>query len=697
MPGQVMNASLCTTVVLSMALISSTASAGDPVHRALLIGINEYESPDLGDLRGALNDIELIRHVLTTRLGFATENVQTMADAEATRTGILRALEELVSRAGPEDQVYVHYSGHGSQVKDLNGDETDGMDETLVPHDGRMAGIADVTDDELGTIFSRFRTKNVLIILDSCHSGTATRGTGIRTRSVPRDTRIGLYAHDGIGGRAVTTLESAGYVLMTGAASNQSALDGPIDGKYYGFFSYCLGTSLGEVPLGTSAGDVFSRIELVLARLQEQFGGISMPEPQLEASGARIRGPLFATTSREDSDARREARFAYLIARAEAGQAVLVSGATCGASPGTRWAIFPPGESEFRPGSAIATALVTGARKADAIAAISPAGAKVPDGARAVATMASPPGGRIPVLLGAMPPSTAQALRKLITARLPAVDFVTPDVLARFIVDCEQEQCRVYGLAGLHLVDSFAAKSPQVIADRVIPLFARSSPATLLATLHNPSSRLLLDVREVLPAASAARGFQAVASKAATAYRFRVEGEPRGADNSLMLELRASADCYITIVDVDQTGGVNQLFPNEHQNPSFYSDGLVPGNRSVRIPDSFDSGNEAGFFWDCSPPTGLETIQVFACTDIETARLYRRAIQQLQGRAQTRGVGGDAEDPLRTLREELTGLWVPRGFQVVSDVPEANRINTGDARRAPDWAAVGTTVLVEDR
>lgn len=692
-----------SSCVASFALFLSTwlaavaTVAEVPKRHALLIAINDYKSSEFGDLRGALNDIELIRQVLTTRFGFSEENVRTVTDADATRVGILHALEDFVAQAGPEDQVYVHYSGHGSQVKDLNGDESDGLDETLVPHDGRTEGIADITDDELGAALSQLRTSDALIVLDSCHSGTATRGTGIRTRSIPQDTRIELYAHNEVGRRAVTALEDASYVLMTGAASNQSALDGPVDGQYYGFFSYCLGTSLAEAPEESSVNEVFSRIEQVLARLQERFGGISMPEPQLEAPESRIQSALFRAASAEASDSRGEARFPYLVVRSDRAKVILVGGAARGASTGTRWAIFSPNETTFLPGSAIATALVTATNKADAIAAISPSDAKVPHGARAVAATAPPPSDRIPVLLGAMPPPMAQSLRNLVTAGLPRVEFVEPDAFARFIVDFEQGQCQVYGLAGLHLVDSFAAKSAQVVADRLVPLFARSSSATILTSLHNPSSRLSLEVREALPDASIARGFQAVSSKAATAYRFRGEDEARAADNSLMLELRANMDCFITIVDVDQTGGINQLFPNALQNPTFYPHGLIPRDQQVRIPDSFDSGNQSGFFWDCSPPTGLETIQVFACTNIETAELYRRMIKELQGQATSRATERNTNNPFGTLREQLVSLWMPRGFQVVADAQAPSDNRSSDAPSPRDWTAAAITVLVEGR
>ena len=47
----------------------------------------------------------------------------------------------------PNDSLFFHYSGHGGQTKDLDGDEGDGYDETIYPVDFRYAGH--IVDDEI--------------------------------------------------------------------------------------------------------------------------------------------------------------------------------------------------------------------------------------------------------------------------------------------------------------------------------------------------------------------------------------------------------------------------------------------------------------------------------------------------------------------------------------------------------------------
>ena len=72
-------------------------------------------------LHGCVNDATVMRDTLRDVFGFLKENLRLLTDASATRTEILAALDELVRQTRTEDVVVVHYSGHGSQVKDKQG------------------------------------------------------------------------------------------------------------------------------------------------------------------------------------------------------------------------------------------------------------------------------------------------------------------------------------------------------------------------------------------------------------------------------------------------------------------------------------------------------------------------------------------------------------------------------------------------
>jgi len=296
-----MPACLLAVVVLTAvgySLPSHSVPAG--TRYALLIGINDYQA--LPTLNGSLNDVETMRELLVERYEFDPENVTVLTDTQATRQGILDALKALVARTGPDDIVYIHYSGHGSQVEDLSGDEADGADETICPRDARTPGIPDITDDEIDAIISGFKTRSVFVVMDSCHSGTVLRSANsrIRPRFVPPDERIDLYrkGQGGIKTRAVVSLpETEAYLLITGAAANQSALDGPFDnGRFHGLLTYSLSRSLATLPRDATPVQIMDQVKRQIAGMQSQLEGNPVPEPQLEAPRERLELPFLAMT-----------------------------------------------------------------------------------------------------------------------------------------------------------------------------------------------------------------------------------------------------------------------------------------------------------------------------------------------------------------------------------------------------------------
>ena len=105
--------------------------------RALLIGINHYPRfAESYQLQGSVNDARAMADLLAGQLGFPQDDVEVLVDEEATRDGILAAMDRLVHRVGDNDVVVVHYSGHGSQVyRPQDPREADRYEETIVPCD----------------------------------------------------------------------------------------------------------------------------------------------------------------------------------------------------------------------------------------------------------------------------------------------------------------------------------------------------------------------------------------------------------------------------------------------------------------------------------------------------------------------------------------------------------------------------------
>lgn len=690
------DALLLAALVLSCLVPTGAAADDTGVHRALFIGINEYESDAISDLRGALNDVELIRSVLETRYGFQRENVSVLTDRDATRAGILAALEKLVGESGPEDFVYIHFSGHGSQVDDLDGDEADdGLDETIIPHDARTAGIPDITDDELNTILADLDVRGALIVLDSCHSGTATRDAVIRTRSLPPDERIELYRTAAPRTRAVVPLVGERYVLMTGAAAHQSALDGPLDGRYYGFFSHALGRSLAALPAGSTPTAIHDGVVQELADVQDRFGGIAMPEPQLEASSARLVAPLFTQEAGGSAGgatgAGQRVTFRVTI---EDDAIRLHGGRGLDAAPGSYWALFDAGPDQRSDGRPLGVVFVSVYDGNDSLAQIVEHSGAIPEEVLGVPVMEPAPSTAIPVRLLGGDRDQRERFSERIRAVVPAVEFVGEEQFARFIIDISGEGCRVSGLGGLQEIADLPPCNETGTVAAVANILRRSANATALQGLENPSARMALTV-------AAVGAVRVGDGTGMPVYRYRRPDAPISASNSLMLSIRASVDCFVTIVDVQPDGAVNLLFPNTYQNQDFHPEGSIPGRQEVRIPDNHDADNAAGFLWPCGPPAGLETIRVFACTDIEDARIIRRYLESLQtaarssdGHVSDRSVDPASESTLAGLRNELAVRAGARGFGVVASDPGTPPTDTPEEARTSDWTAATCRVRI---
>lgn len=246
--GTIFNSILLILLISTQSCFSETqkhpTTARQPTKLALLVGINEYESPKINDLSGAVNDVRNMESLLVGKYNFSPENIAILLDKEATHEGIIKAFEKsLIKRAQDGDIVVFYYSGHGSQMPDVSGDEIDNYDETIVPHDSRdlEGSNFDISDDQINGLLYALskKTKNITFIYDSCHSGSGVRGIGT-PRQLPPDTARGLppqkplYARNfqkDSRGDSDLRPDSLDYVLISAAAFNQRAEEQRISGK----------------------------------------------------------------------------------------------------------------------------------------------------------------------------------------------------------------------------------------------------------------------------------------------------------------------------------------------------------------------------------------------------------------------------------------------------------------------------------
>ncbi|CAB9508240.1 Metacaspase-1 [Seminavis robusta] len=142
--------------------------------RAVMIGIN-YKGE--GKLSGCCNDVKNMKEYIMDVHGFQEENITLLLDEKPqytrpTRQNITRALKKMVQVSEPGDVVFIHFSGHGGKVKDFDGDEEDGFDETLIPVDFKRSGH--IRDDYLfrNLVCPMKGGVTMTCLFDCCHSGT---------------------------------------------------------------------------------------------------------------------------------------------------------------------------------------------------------------------------------------------------------------------------------------------------------------------------------------------------------------------------------------------------------------------------------------------------------------------------------------------------------------------------------------------
>lgn len=185
--------SLALAVAASLSL--GLAQAED---RVLLVGVGDYQQDAVTDLPGIDLDIGIMKEV-AENLGFAPSGMKVLLDREATLVNVKSAMESWLN-VGPEDRVLIYFSSHGSPVPDENGDEPDNADETLLMHDtavvrrnGRNTLDNVLVDDEFNKILGKLRSKNVLVIVDACHSGTSTKAMSLSSKQFGANEVVGKY------------------------------------------------------------------------------------------------------------------------------------------------------------------------------------------------------------------------------------------------------------------------------------------------------------------------------------------------------------------------------------------------------------------------------------------------------------------------------------------------------------------------
>lgn len=235
--------------------------------KALLIGINDYAPGGAGgpDLRGCVNDVRDFANTLNAMsiVPAVPSNMRILTDARATRAAILSSFRWLLTGAKRGDVLVFYYSGHGSQVVDVSGDEADRRDETICPHDYASAGM--IKDDDLRSLLAALPPGvNLDVVMDSCHSGTVTRAPALTVDELMEEpTFANRYIEPPLdygffldtkplmpvrslmkpggeegGNRNAVAVPGLNHVVWAGCRDNQTSAEAPIGGVWRGVFTY---------------------------------------------------------------------------------------------------------------------------------------------------------------------------------------------------------------------------------------------------------------------------------------------------------------------------------------------------------------------------------------------------------------------------------------------------------------------------
>jgi hypothetical protein len=186
---------------------------------ALLIGIN-YDNDASLKLNGCVNDVFAMSNMLIDVYGYSKSNVTIMHDSASpnllpNRANILRELATIIAKSQNSSEIWIHYSGHGTHIRDINRDEVDGRDEAIVPSDVYTNGT--ITDDQLLEIFSQSKCLTYLMF-DCCHSGSIC-DLQWRFEYVPSRRNYIRY------NESRRVLSNQNIVMISGCRDNQTSAD----------------------------------------------------------------------------------------------------------------------------------------------------------------------------------------------------------------------------------------------------------------------------------------------------------------------------------------------------------------------------------------------------------------------------------------------------------------------------------------
>lgn len=254
-------------LLLVALLLSSAVNAQR--RRAFLVGISHYDTAltayQWNNING-VEDINLLSPALKNQGFFTT----TLLDSQATFENIVSQIAQFTNKTKKGDIVYLHFSTHGQPIEDLNGDEEDGWDESIIPIDaykiyrkGVYEGGKHLTDDILNKYVKKLREKIgptgfLYVVIDACHAGTSSRAND----ETVRGTHVGFTYSNKVFRpsknkkshyRIEPSAKQSDVMFLEACRPDQVNTEIKVGGKRFGPLSYNIAQTLSSFTLSTDA------------------------------------------------------------------------------------------------------------------------------------------------------------------------------------------------------------------------------------------------------------------------------------------------------------------------------------------------------------------------------------------------------------------------------------------------------------
>lgn len=635
-----------------------TAGASAPKRYALLIGVEGYERVGNKKLEWdnlqTKPDVMALKDVLIKRFKFVPSDIKILNTRESTtKAAIEQGFKDLIAQVKPGDIVYLHYSGHGAQIEDDNGDEIDGLDESLIPSDYKTSedGSNNIRDDEIGMFIDQLKAKSpssVMFTFDSCFSGTITRGgtgryavRGKKERPVVSKKptpKAGAAEKQGLLENATA---SNGFVVISATRNDQLAKedsDGTESGSM-GALSYALVKALRDSTPTTTYADLFQSVRnSVEQRVPDQ-------NPQIEGSidnvimrGIAIPSEPYINVGKDDNE-----------------KPILQAGSIQGMTKGSRFVLLPNGaKSSDEPGK-LADAEIVEVYTTTSLLKLTPVAGKKIDPAilpnvRAFETAHNYEDTALKVFL---PPGNNFSQKAEITADLQKFPLVALTTKDDWSIKIEQAA----GTTKLALIRADSSKIADIendseAAKNIRLALQREYKFRTLLGLESSSSDINVEMRIVPVECETNQSKQCVkvlrdkeTSKDANAQPTLGEGD------YFQIEFRNTGiqAAYVTALELTSAGVVNPVFP--HPDVTMADNKILADGKWKRIP--------LPFVFVATPPYGKYIYKAVATPD--QTDFSSLVDKPLKTRGPNDSDSKEAQSPLGKLLQSASSGTTTRG------------------------------------